>query len=44
MNAWGYVTAGYLLVFAVIVVYSVRLLIKGRTLSKQVAPENRRWM
>jgi len=44
MTQWGYVTVGYVLVFLVIVVYAVRMLLKGRSLSKQVTPENRRWM
>lgn len=44
MTQWGYVTVGYVLVFLVLAVYAVRTLLKGRTLSKQVPPENRRWM
>ena len=44
MSAWGYVTMGYVLVFAVLFAYSVHVLAKGRSLSKQVPPENRRWM
>jgi hypothetical protein len=44
VNAWGYVTVGYVLVFVVLFAYAVHLLVKGRTLSKQVPPENRRWM
>jgi hypothetical protein len=44
VNTWGYVTVGYVLVFVVVFAYTVFLLVKGRTLSKQVPPENRRWM
>jgi hypothetical protein len=44
MTAWGYVTVGYVLVFAVLFAYGVHVLVKGRSLSKQVPPENRRWM
>jgi hypothetical protein len=40
----GYVLAGYLVVFGTIIAYTVRTLLRGRALSKQVPPEDRRWM
>jgi hypothetical protein len=40
----GYVLAGYLVVFGTIITYTVRTLLRGRALSKQVPPEDRRWM
>jgi hypothetical protein len=44
MSAWGYVSIGYVLVFVVVFAYAVHVMVKGRSLSKQVPPENRRWM
>ena len=43
-SQWGYVAAGYGLVLAGIVVYTLLVLRKGRQLSRQVKPEDRRWM
>jgi hypothetical protein len=40
----GYVLAGYTIVFGTLVAYTVRTLLRGRALSKQVPPEDRRWM
>jgi CcmD family protein len=39
-----YVYAGYAAVGSVLAVYVVWVLRRGRTLSKQVPPERRRWM
>jgi CcmD family protein len=39
-----YVFAGYAIVFGTLGVYVARLLLRGRALSKQVPPEDRRWM
>ena len=44
MTDAGYVIAGYALVFGAIGVYIARVLWRGRTLSREVPPENRRWM
>ncbi len=44
MTDAGYVAAGYVLVFGTLLGYSVRVLLRGRRLSKQVPPEDRRWM
>ena len=43
-NQWAYVAAGYGLVLGGIVVYTLLVLRKGRQLSRQVKPEDRRWM
>ncbi|MGQ0615857.1 MAG: heme exporter protein CcmD [Acidimicrobiia bacterium] len=39
----GYVVAAYLSTAAVLGVYVARVLARGRALSKQVRPEDRRW-
>ena len=44
MTNGGYVLGGYVVVFATILAYSVRTLLRGRALSKRVPPEARRWM
>lgn len=43
-DGMGYVVAGYLTTFVVLVAYIARMLRRGRSLSKQVPPEDRRWM
>jgi hypothetical protein len=40
----GYVAAGYSITAVVLVSYVVRLMARGRALSKRVPPEQRRWM
>lgn len=40
----SYVIAGYLITFVVLLTYVVRMLLRGRALSKRVPPEDRRWM
>jgi hypothetical protein len=44
MTNGGYVLAGYSIVFGTLIAYAVRTLLRGRSLSKQVPPEARRWM
>lgn len=44
MSDWGYVTIGYVVVFAVLLAYALRVVLRGRALSRQVPPEDRRWM
>jgi heme exporter protein CcmD len=44
MTNGGYVFAGYGLTFATLVAYVAWMLRRGRSLSKQVPPEDRRWM
>ena len=44
MSDWGYVIAGYVLVFVALFAYVLWVVVRGRNLSKQVRPEDRRWM
>jgi len=44
MTNGGYVLAGYTIVFGTLIAYTVRMLLRGRALSKEVPPEARRWM
>lgn len=44
MNDWGYVIAGWSITFVVLVAYALWIVLRGRALSKQVPPEERRWM
>jgi hypothetical protein len=41
---WEYVIAGYGIVFAGIAIYSAIVLRQGRSLSKRVPPERRRFL
>jgi hypothetical protein len=43
-SEWGYVVAGWGIVIAAFVIYTVLVLRKGRALSRQVPPEDRRWV
>ena len=40
----GYVAAGYSITAVVLAGYVVRMMARGRALSKRVPPEQRRWM
>ena len=40
---WGYVIAAWVIVFGGLGAYSVRTILRGRSTSKQVPPEKRRW-
>lgn len=40
----GYILAGYLSTFGAVALYTVRVLLRGRALAKQLPPEERRWM
>jgi hypothetical protein len=40
----GYVAAGYSITAVVLASYVVRMMLRGRALSKRVPPEQRRWM
>jgi hypothetical protein len=42
-NNWGYVIAAWVIVFGGLAGYSVRTVLRGRSLSRQVRPEKRRW-
>ena len=44
MNGLGYIIASWTLVIGAIAVYAVRLLQRGRTLTRRVPNERRRWM
>ena len=43
-NEWGYVTAAYALVIAVIVLYAAATIVRGRRTGRRLPPEDRRWM
>ena len=43
-NQWAFVAAGWAAVVVGFTVYAVLLMRKGRQLSKQVPPKDRRWM
>jgi CcmD family protein len=43
MSDWGYILAGYLAVFGGVGAYVVRLVLRGRSLSRRLPPEDRRW-
>lgn len=43
-SGWGYVIAGYVATIGGLGAYVARTLRRGRYLSKQVPPEDRRWM
>lgn len=43
-NQWAFVAAGWAAVVVGFTVYAILLIRKGRQLSKQVPPEDRRWM
>lgn len=44
MSAWGYVALGWFITFAVVITYIVLVLQRGRRLSRQVPPEEQRWL
>jgi len=44
MSDGGYVLAGYLLVFGGVGAYALRLILRGRALTRRLPPEDRRWM
>lgn len=44
MSHAGYVAASYVAVFGSVIGYTAWVLVKGRRLSRQVAPEDRRWL
>jgi hypothetical protein len=39
-----YILAGYLITFGTLGLYTLRVLLRGRALAKQLPPEERRWM
>lgn len=44
MTHSGFIFAAWGIVLAVLVLYSVRLVLRGRALTKAVEPEHRRWL
>jgi hypothetical protein len=44
MSEWGYVIAGWAVSAVVLVAYAAWIILRGRALSKDVPPEDRRWM
>jgi hypothetical protein len=44
MNEWGYVIAGWGITAVVLVAYATWMILRGRALSREVPPEDRRWM
>ena len=41
---WSYVIIGYVSTFVLIIGFAVRTVIRGRRLSRQLPPEQRRWL
>ncbi|CAN5844492.1 hypothetical protein BH24ACT3_BH24ACT3_08820 [soil metagenome] len=41
---WGYITAGYVIVFVTLALYALRTVARGRRLAQRLPPERRRWM
>lgn len=44
MSEWGYVALAWGIAVAILVTYVVVLVSRGRSLSRRVPPEERRWM
>jgi hypothetical protein len=44
MDPWGYVLVGWAVTTAVAVAAATRTLTQGRRLTRQLPPEERRWM
>ncbi len=42
-DTWGYVAAAWIIVLGSFLAYAVVTIVRGRALSKQVPPEDRRW-
>jgi hypothetical protein len=43
-SGWPYIIAGYVATLGGLGAYTVWVLLRGRRLSKEVPPEDRRWM
>ena len=43
-NEWSYVTAAYVIVVGTLVAFAVATIVAGRRVSRQLPPEDRRWM
>jgi hypothetical protein len=44
IDAWSNVVIGYVFVIGALIAYAAWTIVRGRRLSKQVPPEERRWM
>jgi hypothetical protein len=44
MSGWGYVVAGWTITAIVLVAYAAVIIGRGRSISRKVDPERRRWM
>ena len=44
MSDWGYVAMAWTITVAVLVAYAVWIIVRGRSLSRRVPPEVRRWL
>jgi hypothetical protein len=42
-GSWPYVIAAWIIVIGAVLAYAVLTILRGRSLSKQVPPERRRW-
>jgi heme exporter protein CcmD len=43
MSDWGYVSLAWGITAVVLVLYSIWIIVRGRTLSRRLPPEDRRW-
>jgi hypothetical protein len=43
MTEWSYVGLGYIVCFGTLALYSVRMIMRGRKLSRSLPPEERTW-
>lgn len=43
MSNWTYVVAAWVIVLGVLAAYAAVTVVRGRALSRQVPPEDRRW-
>ena len=44
MSDWGYIVLAWALTVGVLVLFSLRVLVRGRRLSRSVPEDRRRWM
>lgn len=44
MSDWGYVAMGWGITVVVLVAYALWIILRGRSLSRRLPPDDRRWM
>ena len=44
MSDWGYVAMGWGITLVVLVAYALWIILRGRSFSRRLPPEERRWM